>query len=255
MKYLPKQEKLVDEQILINKQIEEKKKTDNIKPKLVKKIMEQKELSNSEKIEEIKTNKKYYKSIKLENSSQIYFKENEKKLDLYLDNKKIWNFDLVLPEYLRVELINGSNNDLYIEIWADKFYYNSEIQKSILLDLSIDVDYLKKWLNKNLIIKTSQGSFIYYTKTNSFEYFSFFNDFIEINDWYLWVVNKTEKITLNNLWFETDKSILVYYNPSNKEKTIEYETDLNIKKLYIFNEKVYIVNDKWEKFELENIKK
>jgi len=47
--------------------------------------------------------------------------------------------------------------------------------------------------------------------------------------------------------------LVVYYNPNTKEKKIIYETTLDIKKIYIDNNKVFLMTDE-ELFELENIK-
>ena len=144
-------------------------------PELVKQVIEIKEISNAEKIEILKKNKKKYKTIELKNLSEVFFMENGNKLDLYLNNKKIWNFDLVYAEYLRVEFIEWTTNDLYIEVGKDKFYYNLDTNTIISIKLNIDIQYVKKWLNESLIFVTVKWSFLYSIYNKSFEYFSYFN--------------------------------------------------------------------------------
>lgn len=250
MEYIPQKEANIAEEVEKQKQAVEVKK----EPKLTKQIVEKVEISNAEKIEELKKKKNNYKVIKLENSSNTYFKEEDNSLDLYLDDKKIWSFELVYSEYLRVETIVWTQNDLYIEVWKNKYYYNFNTGIITLIELNIDVEYVKYWTDNSLIFVTTKWSFVYSFSSKSLEYFSFFNDFVYFDDWYVWIVREDEKRILNNLWFEGDNNLIVYYNPTTKEKNIVFKTDLDIKKLYNLDWKVYIVTDKWEKFELENIK-
>lgn len=239
----------------ITDQINEQKVAEEVKkqPKLVKQVVEKIELSNKEKIESIKKTKNSYKAISLENSSEVFFIENGSKLDMYLDDKKIWNFELVLFEFLRVELVNWTINDLYIEVWKNKYYYNFNKNISTLIELKIDVEYVKKGNENWLIFVTNKWSFVYSFSSKSLEYFSYFNDFSYLNDWYIWIVREYEKRILKNLWFETENNLIVYYNSTTKEKNILYKTDLDIKKLYIFLNTIYIVTNDWELYVLENV--
>jgi len=85
MENISKEEAKRIQEINLQKQIAEKKKD----PELVKQNVDKIEITNEQRIEEIKKNKKNYKTIKLENSSEAYFIENNNKLDLFLDEKKI----------------------------------------------------------------------------------------------------------------------------------------------------------------------
>lgn len=234
--------------------LEEKQEIKEIKsPELVIQVIEKEKISNIEKIEEIKKKNSSYKIITLDNKNKVYFIKVDNSLDLFLNKTKIWSFSLVDYEYLRSELVKWTESDLYIEIWSDKFYYNDRSKSISEIKININVEYVKNWLDNNLIIVTTKGSFIYSIYDSSLNYFSYFNDFVYLNNWYIWLVQEDEKRILNNLWFEATNNIVVYYNPSTKEKKIIYNTDLNIIKIYVVLNKLYLVTDDNEIFELDNI--
>ena len=222
---------------------------------IVKLNIEKKELSKDEKIIELKENIKNYKTFTLWNLSKVYFKENNNNLDIYLEDEKIWFFPLVYKEFLRVDLIRWTESDLYIEVWPKKYYYNYTTKIIRSVDLNIDIHYVKKISDKELLFITKKWPFKYYIKNHKLEYISYFNDFVYFNDWYIWVINKNEKRILKNLWFNTESNLIVYYNSYTKEKSIIYETNLDIKEIYVKDNKFYFVSNNKEIFELENIKK
>ena len=230
-----------NEQITLKKEI-----------KLIKKEGE-KSITNIEKIERLKQNKKNYKTFYLKNNKKAYFFKKNNKLDLFFNEKKIWNFDLVYTKYLRVELLKGSENDLYIEVWKNKFYFNYLNNYLNKINLNIDINYVKKSINNKLIFVSSKWSFIYSIFDNSLNYFNFFNDFIYFKEWYIWIIKIDQKRIIKNLWLDIGKTTLLYYNPDTKEKTIKYKTDKNIKNIFIKNNKIFISDENDNLFEFENI--
>ena len=239
------QERL-EEQILL----EQKKQA----PVLVKQEIVDVELTKAEKIQFIKDKKSSYKTFKFSNTLKAFFLENNNRLELYLNDDKIWNFDLVYTQYLNVELILWTSRDLYIEVWKYKFYYNDKTKLISEIELNIDVNYVKIWTNNRLIFVTDKGSFVYSIFDKKLEYFNYFNDFVYINDWYVWLVRKDEKRILNNLWFDIeDFNLIVYYNSSTKEKKIIYETRLDIIQIYTKNDKLYLITEDNKIHELENV--
>lgn len=213
-----------------------------------------KELTNKEKIEELKKNKVNYITFSLKNNNKAYFKDLSNSLDLYLNDKKISTFHNKFDkEELNVKLIEWSISDLYIEAWDKKYYYNSILWKTISINLNINILYAKKTNENTIIYVTDKGSFYYSLSNNKLEYFYYFYDYIIYKDWYIWLVKKEEERILKNLWIETDKNIILYYNPNSKEKSIFLETDLDIKKLYNYWNNVFLETIKWETFKIENI--
>lgn len=260
--YLPrianeKQDNLTIENDELEKNINELILKEEIKKEIVlaKEVIEKKEISKIEKVKELRITKKAYKSFKLDDNKIVHFEKNENTLDLLIWTKKIWNFELVFSHYLRVENIKGSDNDLYIEVWEDKFYYNSNTKIITWITLNIDIQYVKIWLNNNLIFVTTKWSFIYQKYKKNLDFFSYFTDFIYYDDWYIWLVKQSEKRILNNLWLKSEKeNIFVYYNPNTKEKKIIYETNVDIINVFVKNDKVYVLDSFYEIFELENVK-
>jgi hypothetical protein len=197
---------------------------------------------------------KHYKTIKLENNKKVYFIENNWKLDLYYDYKKIWVFQLVYSKYLFVDLVLGNSNDLFIKVWNKKYYFNSKSQKLKQIDLNIDVLYVKEWNNNKIIFVTKKWSFIYDIYNNSLNYFSFFNDFVYFKEGYIWIITPDDNIRIKNLWlWKIYKNIIYYYNPILKKKKILYSTDLDINKLYLKDKKLYIETKDNDLYILENI--
>jgi len=228
--------------------------------KVIKKIelVKQKKVTivktKQEKIKELREDIKHYKTFKLHNNKKAYFTENNWKLDLYYDNKKIWVFDLVYSKYLLVELILGDNNNLFIEIWNKKYYYNNKLNQISKIDLNIDVLYVKEWNTNDIIFVTKKWSFIYNIYNNTLNYFSFFNDFVYFKEWYIWIIKPNDSVRIKNLWlWNINKTLIYYYNPDLKEKKVLYSSELNIDKIYIKNNKLYIETINNDLYILENI--
>lgn len=252
-KYIPEQNMKIQAQVKEEEQkkieIEQTKKALKLSKIDVKII----ELTNEQKIQQIKDDKSNYKTFNLKNASKVYFREMDNKLDLYVDNVKIWNFNLVYPWLLRVNEVLWSLNDLYIEIGNNKFYYNSLSWLIIWIDLNIDIKYVKKWSINELIFVTSMWSFTYSILDKKLEYFTYFNDFVYYSDFYIWLVKKDDTRILKNLWFEADSDLIVLYNPNTKEKKILYKLLEKIDYIYVQNEILYLYDIEWNIYELENI--
>lgn len=252
LSYLPQIK--AEELRLIQEKEDNEKKVLVKKIDLVKKEIIKNNISNADKIEEIKENNKNYKTFKLNNNLKAYFKEISGKLDLYYNDNKIWNFNLINKDNLRVELILWSTNYIYIEIWNDKYLFNSITNIVKKIELNIEVLYVKKGLSNKLIFVTPKWSFNYNIFENKLEFFNYFNDYVYYNEWYIWIVRFNDNRMLNNLWFESNnENLIVYYNSSTKEKKIIFRTILDYKKLYIENNNIYIETEDWELYELENI--
>jgi hypothetical protein len=175
-------------------------------------------------------------------------------LDLYFNGSQIWKFDFVTPDLLRVDIIYWTINDLYIEVWDDKFYYNSVVNNIVKIDLNINILYVKKANNRTLIFVTDKWSFNYSIFDKYVEYFSYFNDYVIFNEWYIWIVKKDQKRILTNLWYETDNDLIVYYNPNTKEKNIINNTKLDIIKIYMVGDKLFVETSDLVTYELQNLK-
>lgn len=245
-------------QVEEQKKLEEANKIEN--EKLIKKVELVKidkidnKKTNLELINDIIENEKNYKTFKFNNWLKAYFKEVDSGLDLYYNYDKIWSFKLVFAQYLRADIVSATDNDLYIEVWWDKYYYNFNTKELNNIKLNIDVLYTKKLSNNELILVTSKWSFKYNIFSSKIEYFSFFDDFVNFNDWYIWIIKSNDNIRLNNLWINANnKNIILYYNPYTKEKKVLYSTSLDYDKFYMKDNKFYLERGEQEFYILDNI--
>lgn len=211
-----------------------------------------KELTPQEKIEELKKINSFYKIIEIE-SDIFYFSKKDNILELKLWEKIVWNFDLVPVDKLSISRVYSSGDDYYILNWNKKYIYNSSSDLLLELDLTIDIDYIKR--SENLyIIKTEKGSFIFDRSTKNLEYFTFFDDFVYYKDFYIWIIKKDDERRLKNLSISSINGNSIFkYNPKTKEKKSLYETSLDLEKIYFEGDFIYFVDSNDEVYKLENL--
>lgn len=215
-------------------------------------IIETKTLTPEEKIEELKLTKSFYKVINLENNN-FYFSKVDNSLDLKINNKLVWNFDLVPDNKLEIQRIYSSDNDFYLVVWNKKYIYNSLSDIILELDLNIDVNYIKR-SDDVYIINTKKWSFIYNKANSNLEYFIFFEDFVYYNDSYIWIIRKDDITRINNLSLGLlDKNSIFLYNPKTKEKKSLYMSDLDLEKIYMQAGEIYFVDSSSLVYKLENL--
>lgn len=246
--YIPnKAEKEKQMQITLENERKEIKLT-----KLDDEIIEAKTLTPEEKIEELKLTKSYYKIINLSNDN-FYFSKKDNTLDLKINNKLVWNFDLVPENKLDIQKIYSSENDFYLVVWNKKYIYNSLTDIIFELDLNIDVDYIKR-SDDIFIINTDKWSFTYNKTNNKLEYFTFFEDFVYYNYSYIWVVKKDDEVRIKNLsLWNIDWNSIYFYNPKTKEKKSLYVSDLDLEKIYMEGSEVYFMDSSKWVYKLENL--
>ncbi len=256
LSYIPNIEserlKIIENEIKINKEKELKEK----EIKLVKQDIIGTNKTNKEIINEIKENIKNYKTFKLSNWLKAYFiKNSSNTLDLYYNENKIWNFKLVYNKYLVVDYIVWSKWDLYIEIWKEKYIYNNITKLINKIELNIKIKYVKKDKNWFIFI-TDKWSFIYNVSNKKLEYFSYFDDFISMDNWYVWIIKKNDLLRIKNLWInKINNDIIYFYNPVSKEKKVVFNLNIDYKKIYKKGDNVYLDSKDNNSYILENIKK
>lgn len=213
------------------------------------------ELSNIEKINLIRKESIYYSYLDLKDFWEFYFKEEWLNLWLYKNDKKIWNFKKIdSKENTSIKQIYWSDNYIFLNIWKEKILFNTNTFKDFKIDLNLNVQYIKTWLNNNFIFVTDKWSFIYKIKDNSIEYFSYFNDFIYYKDWYIWIIKQNDNVRKKNLWLEeNNKNIVLYYNPETKDRKILYSLDNNIKKILLDKGEIIFIDSENKKYSLENV--
>ena len=210
------------------------------------------ELSVQDKIKYLKEKKNSLYTYELDNLWNFYFKDLGDNLWLYNWEKKLWEYNK--SDSVDLKEIIWINDYIYFQIWENKYLYNLNTNKSISLDINLGIEYIKNW-NKTwkFLFKTEVWIFVYDLNKNSFEYFNFFEDFVYVEDWYLWIINNDDELRLKNLSLQNNsKNLIYYYNPTTKEKKIIFKTDKKLEKIYILNWTIYFEDSEWKVYTLEN---
>lgn len=208
---------------------------------------EETNLTNTQKIELLKK----YRSFNLWNK-QVYFEENNWKIELYINEKYISSFEKIDKNQINLMEIYWSFNDLYFAIWDKKYIYNSSLWRINEFVLNININYIKKSENKYLI-NTEKWTFIYDFYKKEINYFSIFNDFVFYNWLVIWIIKNDEEIIKNNFWFDNENdNLIVYFNQETKDKMILLKTSENINKIYNSDDKIYFLDEENNEYLLEN---
>lgn len=221
---------------------------------ILKKIKAEKEIelkkveeTTKEKITRLKEENKYYKIITLW-ENKFYFQVSWKRLELFLNKKSIWFFDVFFKNMINIKQIYSNENKFLIEIWNKKYIYNKINWSLENFILKIPILYAKE-TDINYIIKTTKWIFLF--SKGKIEYSQIFSDFIYYNNWYLWILNLDDKNRRKNLGFEKNtKNLIIYYNPLSKEKKKIFEADFQISKIYKNWNKIFVENKKWDKYKV-----
>jgi len=248
--YIPSkiEEKQRQEQIAL----EQKKEIKLVEIKELEKENEIKELTPQEKIEELKRINSFYKIIEIE-SDIFYFSKKDNILEVKLGEKIVWNFDLVPVDKLSISRVYSSWDDYYILNWNKKYIYNSSLDLLLELDLTIDIDYIKR-SEYLYIIKTQKWSFVFDRNTKTLEYFTFFDDFVYYKDFYIWIIQEGDERRLKNLSISSiNWNSIFKYNPKTKEKKSLYETNLDLEKIYNLWDEIYFIDSNNKTYKLENL--
>lgn len=209
-------------------------------------------LSSEERINQIRERLDYYKIIDLW-VDKFYFSLIDNKLSLSLNSKLVWVFDAFREDDLNIFRVYWTENEFFFNFWNNKYIYNKNTDLIENIDLHIDVLYVKKSENIFIFV-TSVWSYTYDLRTKNLEYFTFFQDFIYYNDSYIWIISKDDNRRINNLWLNNLlKNSIYFYNPNTKERKSLYETDLNLEKIYHFNNEIYFIDSKSDIYRLENL--
>ncbi len=213
-------------------------------------------ISNKDKIRNLIESEKYYKLINLNNWWKIYCTKNDSKIEIFYNDIKVGIFDLVLENEINIQEIFWDENDLYIKLRNNNYFFDISKKKLSTIDIKVVINYIKKWNANNLILVTNKWSTIYNLVNKKIKYFSYFNDYVFFEKWYIWLVKPIDLNILNNLWYKAEwNNLIVYYNPFSKVKKILFKIEWNVNKIYTKNNSVYLESNNWEIYELNNIKK
>lgn len=219
---------------------------------ILKKLEEEKKQQiNSWKIEELKNISSNYAYFNV-NSEKFYFNIIWEKLELKNEENSLWFFDVVLKKDLKISEIFWAEKYFLIEIWEKKYIYSIDywFLKNFETKLKIDFSKYSSW--NFIFFSEGKWSFVLYKDKNELEYFALFNDFIFYKNWYIWIIYSSDSEKKSRFSLYWNKNFILYFEPNTKEQKVIYEIDFWVKKIYELENKIFLENDSWEKFFLEN---
>lgn len=220
----------------------------------INKVFDNKLITDKNKILNLKNSKLHYASFYLEWIWEFYFNKANN-LELFFENKKIWSFDIVEKDLIKLENIynNSSKYDknyFYLEIGNKKFIYSIKNLDYKEINLNVKINYIKS-NNDILSIVTGKWTFIYNYLNWKQEYFSLFNDFVFYKNWYIAIFIKDDKIRINNFWLEdNNKDKIIFFNTETKEKKLLYEAELDLNKIMSIGDKIIFIDKDNNEFSL-----
>jgi len=221
-------------------------------------------INNDEKIEEILTNKEKISILRKKKGAffskniksiwNFYFKEKWNYNELYLDNHDLWRFERVNKEEIEIKEVLWNNDYFFIRLGKNKYLYSLIVKKKYPVKLNIKINYIKPGLSDiEFLFVTEKWTFVYDKFSLSLEYIYFFRDFVYYKSWYIWIVDKTDKRRLTNLWLEKEtKNLIISYDTETKERKIIFKTDLDIIKIYKKWKNIMFVSSDNKEYNLEN---
>ena len=168
-------------------------------------------------------------------------------LELIKNKINFWNIIYNYSEiywtnkYVYFKIKNGSKLN----------FYNFKNNNSFNINFKPKINYIKKIKNNLYIINTKNGSFSFNPLDKKIEYFSLFSDFVISWNIIIWIINNEEKVRKKNFDLDNiDWNLIIIYNRETKKSYILKNLNNKISKIYFEEEKLFIENKIWEKFEI-----
>ena len=209
-----------------------------------------------EKIQKLKDQQNIH--LRIEIGKNIYTfrtNDNDRELSLYQDDKKLGNFQLVEKSEISLQEIIANDNYLSIDLWTDKYLFSKLTWKIHKYTLEIPISYIKAThKNWEFIFVTQKGSFVYNIYEDTFQYNSYFSDFVFFNkNSLVGIINSDDTNKLQRFENTNNQNLIVLFNPSTKQQEILLETDKKIKKIFKKDGIIYFEDENAETFALSHL--
>lgn len=196
------------------------------------------------KREEIQKAKNLYFKQTTQNNIYYFYENlnNDNVVVLWKNDTVLWNIPKIPKNTIEVVEIIWNDNEFLIKNNSAYILFSIWNNTYRNFDFKIPIYYAKKVDAVTYIISSDKWAFTWKKDTDTFEYNHLFDDFIIYQNSYIWYIWKNN-ISLKNKVF-WDKEILweiIYqYFPLTKEKNILFEWNIEINKIFISEEKIYI---------------
>ena len=208
--------------------------------------------SIQDKISRLKIEKKSFFHAQHETIWSFHFLKEWTETYLYLNNKNIGQIDLDTSDKISLIPIVNESNKVIISWFNKHFLWNNTTEEIKKIDIEIPIIYAKKYLSGFHFV-TEKWSFTQATTIAPIKYFSYFHDFIEINNNFIGIIEAEDNRRKKNLWLEEYfGDVILLYNPSQSLKKVLLAPSKNIEKIFLKDNKV-LLEDSWKSiFELKN---
>lgn len=226
-------------------------------------ILEEKEISFTKILEENLENNSNEKIENLKNKSSnfAYFNINSEKFyfNIVWDKLEVKNwenilgfFDVVFKKDIKVSEIFWAFENFLIEIWPKKYIFSKQNWFIKEFETNLKITYTKFSLWNFIFFSEKKWSFVLFKEKNELEYFSLFNDFVFYKDWYIWIISSNDSNKKNRFGLNWNKNFVLYFDPKTKQQKNIYDLWFFPEKIYEIDWKIFLENEKKEKFKIEN---
>ncbi len=193
---------------------------------------------NLRKIDNIKIDLE--KEIKIETSNKPLKNKIEENL------LKKANKNLVFEE------IYGKDNYIYYKVKDNLYIKNLYNNNIFTTSFKPKIIYIKSLWEDRLWIVSDLWTFRFNLINKNIDYFSIFNDYVDVWDFYIWVIkNDDKKRKINHSFENINWDLIVSYDKKTKKKSLIKSSKDTIEKIYLNSWKVYIILKNGEYFEIK----
>ena len=193
---------------------------------------------NLAKVDIIKINLE--KELKLETSNKPL------KINIEENLLKKANKNLVFEE------IYGKENYIYYKVKDNLYIKNLYNNNIFTTSFKPKIIYIKSLWEDSLWIVSDLWTFRFNLINKNIDYFSIFNDYVDVWDFYIWVIkNDDKKRKINHSFENINWDLIISYDKKTKKKSLIKSSKDTIEKIYLNSWKVYVTLKNGEYFEIK----
>ncbi len=219
-----------------------------------------KEISKDAKIQLIKLKAWAYVFFELGEKWTYFFVEKWSSLVLnyispaWVLQENLGTFKKVAQDAIFLQALEWDSNDIYIEIWEEKYIFSAEFNLIKKVDLGVKVSYVKPWDKDEFLLVSNVGTYVYSFHQGTVEYFPLFFDFVAGEKKLIGYIKQDDSSRLKNFWLESEKqNIILEFDRTNLDKKILLKSTEDIVKIYAKKGKIYAEESGGKVFELEGV--
>lgn len=201
--------------------------------------------------------KKYYAYFKLLNLGEIFLKEENNGINVYLRNeiwteKKILSVsDRVKKKNISILRVDGNDSIILFKYGKKNYLYNHQKASMNQIQLTIPILYIKQISPNYLHFITKKWTFTY--KNEKLQYSDLFVDFVVHDKKYIWIITSSDTRRKKDFLLESHNwTLIVLYDPLQKWGKSIYQPEFWIEKIILEHWEVVIIGTNKNKYTLKN---